>query len=642
MRIAPIIAGLVGLFYAGGSPLSAREVSTANGVEAVIRPAYVTSQYWRASASSESMDLLDAISVQPMDRREAVQVAAQSGNLGQFLGKVFDPIERTFEKLRASDKPAAKRRRARAPKKPSTPLDKVDAIKPQPVAMERVPVPFDRPGVRTDVANAPQYSEPSGSIFKTDKTHSSLAYVMLFFLFPVISAAIAVTYARNRCRHQNSRTVDEEGIYTAITRLDNDDADFAVGVRDVLVQVETTYRLRSGTLVALDPRSMTLQEVFASTLQDTACLELVARVIEEIQGHRTELLDSTMWRYPATQALPTGFLSKKRKRHADAILSCVSLGERRLVLLIGECFIDHALRHNDEHALHHITQLFALAIGVVSKKPEADLEGDDLQSAASKLAGRVAHEFKNILTSIAGYAEMAADALSPSSSSFRYIENIQKAGDRAREVIDQALDTGQESAKPASVFDAVAAAVEILPDLHTYMPSNVQLIRRFAPVPVYVSGSELKYQQMLVNLCKNAAEAIVGRGNVTLNISSFYEPVGRNVSHGKLHAGAYGWVSVVDTGSGISPDDLPWIFATFFTTKSSIGGTGLGLPMVHDTMLEFEGVLNVSSALGSGTRFDLYFPFAAHKTDTPRSSDVSKSGAFSSISQDGQPTANCQ
>lgn len=330
-------------------------------------------------------------------------------------------------------------------------------------------------------------------------------------------------------------------------------------------------------------------------------------------------------------------------KRPDAVVSCVSFGEGRLMLFIGECSMNRSPSQDDGHALHHMTRLFALAIGVVSKKTEPKSRADDSSIAASELAGRVAHEFKNVLTSIEGYAEMAACTVRPGSSSHRYIEKIQKAGDRAKEVINQTLDKGHGLEKPPSVFDAVAAADEILPDLRSYMPSDVRLIRRFAAMPVHVSGNALEYQQMLVNLCKNAAEAMAGRGDVTLSISSFYEPIGRKVSHGMLHPGAYGLVSVVDTGKGIAPDELPQVFAPFFTTKASVGGTGLGLPMVHDTMLGFEGVLNVSSTVGLGTRFDLYFPFAVDETDPSRSSNHSQpTVAFSSIPQGEHPTATWQ
>lgn len=227
-----------------------------------------------------------------------------------------------------------------------------------------------------------------------------------------------------------------------------------------------------------------------------------------------------------------------------------------------------------------------------------------------ELAEILAHEFSNLLTPIMGYAEMAADALMPESSPGVYVERIRRAGDRARQAIEQLLASDRSDAEQDCFFDAAYATKEILSDVRMYIPPSSQLLINIPDRPVWLRGSAINLQQVIINLCKNAAEAMHTNGSVTVGIGNFAQKSPRTVSHGRLESGKYVLLTVSDTGPGIPEELMDHIFDPFFTTKSHAGGTGLGLAMVFRVVSAWNGAINITSAPGRGTTLEIFIPCA--------------------------------
>ncbi|MQX79066.1 ATP-binding protein (plasmid) [Rhizobium sp. T1473] len=223
------------------------------------------------------------------------------------------------------------------------------------------------------------------------------------------------------------------------------------------------------------------------------------------------------------------------------------------------------------------------------------------------LAGLLVHEFNNLLTPIVGYAEMAAEALRSGSSSRMYVERIRDAGDRAKRAVERILmfDTWD---KGFSSFDAAAAIREILPDLELCIPSSGRIQTNLPTRAVWLDGRAITLQQVVINLCRNAGEAMKAGGTITVNLDNFKQISPRNLSTGRLERGEYARLSVSDTGPGISPSFLASIFDPFFTTRSREGGSGLGLALVQRAVESWGGAIDVHSSLGKGATFELFLP----------------------------------
>lgn len=236
------------------------------------------------------------------------------------------------------------------------------------------------------------------------------------------------------------------------------------------------------------------------------------------------------------------------------------------------------------------------------------LEHAERLQAVGTLAGGIAHEFNNILVAILGYAEMVLDLLRRRSTTRQYVEEIVKAAERARLIINQILALSRKREYASQPIDLSDIIVDIESLLRVSLPNRVEL--QIGPVAAnsIVEGNPVEIQQILMNLCKNAAEAMNGSGTVSIGVRKSVVPAREIISHGLLPAGDYVVLAVTDNGKGIPEVVLPKIFEPFFTTRAKSGGTGLGLAAVHGNVEALGGYINVVSNAGKGTRFEIFLP----------------------------------
>jgi signal transduction histidine kinase len=234
--------------------------------------------------------------------------------------------------------------------------------------------------------------------------------------------------------------------------------------------------------------------------------------------------------------------------------------------------------------------------------------------AIGRLAGGIAHDFNNILGAILGYGELAQNNLAEGGAVRRQIDQVMQAGARGKGLVDRILafsHSGMGERVPLHLHSVVEEALELLaPSL----PADVRLEKRLDAVDATVLGDATQFHQATMNLCTNAVQAMAQGGvlTVALNLVSVGER--HLLSHGTLGAGRYARLSVSDTGSGIPPVVLERMFDPFFTTKRIGEGTGLGLALVHGTVAEFGGVIDVATQVGVGTTFTIWLPAAASAT----------------------------
>jgi signal transduction histidine kinase len=244
---------------------------------------------------------------------------------------------------------------------------------------------------------------------------------------------------------------------------------------------------------------------------------------------------------------------------------------------------------------------------------ERRLEHAERLQSVGTLASGIAHEFNNILVAILGYAEMILDLLRRRSTTRQYVEEIVKAAQRARLVIDQILAlsrTRDYISKPVDLADVIE---DIAPLLQVSLPNGVELQIQDMTANNVVEGNAVDIQHILMNLCKNAAEAMNGPGVISIALQRVSISSQQVISHGLLPAAQYVVLTVADTGKGIPPSVLPRIFEPFYTTRSKSGGTGLGLAAVHGNVEALGGHINVTSVPGMGTKFEIYMPRSVSK-----------------------------
>jgi signal transduction histidine kinase len=224
-------------------------------------------------------------------------------------------------------------------------------------------------------------------------------------------------------------------------------------------------------------------------------------------------------------------------------------------------------------------------------------------------ASGIAHNFNNIIGAILGYAETAQAHVRPGSRPVESLSEIRRAGERARDLVHQILTFGRRSDVRKSRVCINSLVTEAKSLLDASLSPYVNIIVRTTHEPVHVMGETAQLQQVILNVCNNAAQAIDAPGSIEIDVTvqELEEPV--NTEHGNLVPGRYTVISVVDPGRGMDEMTQERIFEPFFSTR--IGGNGLGLATVREIVLQHTGAVKVRSAPGAGTQFDIWLPCAA-------------------------------
>ena len=226
------------------------------------------------------------------------------------------------------------------------------------------------------------------------------------------------------------------------------------------------------------------------------------------------------------------------------------------------------------------------------------------------LAGGIVHEFNNLLTPIMGYSEFLKQQLGPENEYYEDIDEIYKAGGRAKEIVDQILPfSRRETASTQyNVVNLNAVIWDALKMVRMLLPSSVRLVVKPYSGPINIYGSATQIHQVLLNLCTNAYQAMEASGG-TLTVATrrvFQDQLPER--YHPVAEGEFVRLEVSDTGCGIPPEMLSRIFDPFFTTKAAGDGTGLGLSVVQNILISHGGFIEAESAVGRGSRFLVYLP----------------------------------
>ena len=256
------------------------------------------------------------------------------------------------------------------------------------------------------------------------------------------------------------------------------------------------------------------------------------------------------------------------------------------------------------------------------KRLEAQLLQAQKMEAIGTLAGGIAHDFNNILSSVIGYTELAVEAVSKGGLLHSNLQEVLKAGRRARDLVRQILAFSRQSDQELRPLEVSPIIKETLKLLRASLPSTIDIKQDIGANLGTVMTDPTQVNQILMNLCTNAAHAM-GENGGTLDVS--LEKVGNGTDVGVkfagLSPGPYLKLTVSDNGHGMAPEVKERIFDPYFTTKEKGEGTGLGLAMVHGIVKSHGGTITVYSEPEMGSMFHVYLPIMETETDQETGSE---------------------
>ena len=225
-----------------------------------------------------------------------------------------------------------------------------------------------------------------------------------------------------------------------------------------------------------------------------------------------------------------------------------------------------------------------------------------------RLAGGVAHDFNNMLSVILGHAELALQEAKPDSKLHSSLRRIREAAERSADLTRQLLAFARKQTTAPRILDLSATVKGLLKMLRRLIGEGVELVWQpgRGPVPVRMDPSQI--DQILVNLCINARDAIGGAGRVTIATTTQWLGESSSDTHPEARPGEYAVLVVSDNGCGMDADTLDHLFEPFFTTKAVGLGTGLGLATVYGIVQQNGGFITVASELGMGATLRIFSP----------------------------------
>ena len=239
--------------------------------------------------------------------------------------------------------------------------------------------------------------------------------------------------------------------------------------------------------------------------------------------------------------------------------------------------------------------------------------------AIGTLAGGIAHDFNNILAAIIGYSEMIREEVADGTFMARNIDQILKAGHRAKDLVKHILAFSRQSSTEATVFMPAIIIREAVKLLRPSLPTTITISQQIDPKAGPICIDPTQFHQVLMNLCTNAFHAMEGQNGVlTINLAKVFMDGASLPPLSQSGPGEYVVLSVRDTGTGIAEAIRTRIFDPFFTTKEAGKGTGMGLSIIHGIVTKCGGFVTLESMVGKGTEFRVHLPVTEQEVGRER------------------------
>jgi len=390
-------------------------------------------------------------------------------------------------------------------------------------------------------------------------------------------------------------------IADAVARLPHESGRFDEGMCDLVQRVGHLLGFRTACVVCLDVSTWAVSKIYGDDSRFPSPA-LVDDFILEFRLKESVIADLVLWRNSLTTS----------SREPGAVACVAALDEKQAVVLVGEWGTGFGDIKEAPQFLRDTTGILAAVVArqngvAATEQDRQQLEAHARLEAFGVFADGIAHEINNVLAAVMGYAEMARDALDERSAPREYVEIILETAAQTQHMVEQILQFTRIRDKPFELFGLQDALNEILADLHTRMDPGIDLIVKAKDAAVALEGHRPALREVLVNLCRNATEAMPDGGRLTISVDLVDISTSCRFSHGQLPPGNYVKISVEDGGSGIGPEHFGRIAEPFYTTKTG-GKEGLGLFIVHGTVQLFNGAMHIASTPDTGTTVDVFLP----------------------------------
>ncbi|MBU1342537.1 MAG: response regulator [Proteobacteria bacterium] len=261
-----------------------------------------------------------------------------------------------------------------------------------------------------------------------------------------------------------------------------------------------------------------------------------------------------------------------------------------------------------------------------SNEIKAQLQRAEKMEAIGTLAGGVAHDLNNLLSSVVGYPELILMDMSQEDPFRDYILQIKNSGEKAAVIVKDLLTLARRGVKVSDAIDLDIVIGDCLTSAE-----YLELTSRYPDIDFSIHlnskqhrilGSYVHLSKCLMNLLSNAAEAMPHGGKIAVSTQACHMDL-THQNNLQIKAGLYIKLVVSDSGVGISPDDMKKIFDPFYTKKRmGRSGTGLGMTIVWTTIKDHNGHIDIHSTQGKGTTFTLYFPVTNKDQKTKSTLDL--------------------
>lgn len=316
--------------------------------------------------------------------------------------------------------------------------------------------------------------------------------------------------------------------------------------------------------------------------------------------------DHSMPAFSGTQALE---LLRSRNVELPFVFVSGTIGEEMAVNALKSGAQDYLLKGNLKRLLSAVDRTLQEAEGRRERR-RLETQVNQLQrfEAIGRLAGGIAHDFNNVLGSILGWAELGQGDLPEGHRARERLAKIHAQAERAAALTRQLLAFARRQVLEPQNLDVNALVRESVNLMGKVIGEHVQIELRLAEglEPAWADASQV--EQIIMNLCINARDAMPGGGRLTIETRMTEVRPGVEEFRSYFRPGRYVHLTIADTGTGMDAATLEHIFEPFFTTKEVGKGTGLGLATVYGIVKQHNGIIDVESELGRGTRFHVYLP----------------------------------
>lgn len=351
--------------------------------------------------------------------------------------------------------------------------------------------------------------------------------------------------------------------------------------------------------------------------EDGRCIDVNSAFTRVTGWSPTEMIGKSaaefdIWENPAERQKLIDGISEKGKVDNLEAKFCLKDG-RTITALMSAVLI----RLNDRPHILTITR-------DISELKSAQQEREQLKTqliqaqkmeAIGTLAGGIAHDFNNILGAIIGYAEMALYDTRLDSMEHYNIDQVLKAGHRAKDLVKQILAFSRKSEQNKQIISLTPIVKEALNLLRASLPTTIEIKQHIESNLDAIFADPTQIHQVMMNLCTNASHAMADTaGILSVSLQNVDLTAKSAALYPDLSAGLYVKLSISDNGHGLDAATLERIFDPYFTTKAQDKGTGMGLAVVHGIVKGHGGSIQVDSTPGEGSRFEILFPIMEKQT----------------------------